>query len=71
MNHSEPYDFSNTHLQLPHPAYHPSPSFQCKAFVSHDSNLHAVHPIKRPAIPKKIKKKVTQYSENTQEKEVQ
>jgi hypothetical protein len=53
MNHSEPYDFSNTHMRLPHLAYHPSPSFQCKAFVSHDSNLHAVHPIKRQAIPKR------------------
>ena len=52
MNHSEPYDFSNTHMLFPHPAYHLSPSFQYKAFVSHDSNLHAAHPIKRQAIPK-------------------
>lgn len=53
MNHSEPYDFSNTRTQLPHLAYYLSSSFQCKAFVSHDSNLHAVHPIKRQAIPTK------------------
>lgn len=54
MNHSEPYDFSNTQKQPPHLAYRPNPSFQCKAFVSHDSNLHADHPIKRQAIPKEI-----------------
>lgn len=52
MNHSEPYDFSNTQMQPPHLAYHLNPSFQCKAFVSHDSNPHADHPIKRQAIPK-------------------
>ncbi|MCH83543.1 ubiquitin carboxyl-terminal hydrolase 10-like, partial [Trifolium medium] len=33
-------------MRLPHLAYHPSPSFYWKAFVSHDSNPHAVHPIK-------------------------
>ena len=51
MNHSELYDSSNTRQQLPHLGDHLNPLFQYMAFVLHDSNLHAVHPVRKQEVP--------------------